>query len=106
MVDDCGTLIDMHTRDTFDYVSDVCSLLNEQHETIERLKQNIDELLSVNVEEELLKENEQLKSDKEHLMGCLIRFFGYDDEDIDYNLNRESNREYGKQYYSMKEEGR
>ena len=49
-------------------------------------------------------ENEQLKSDKEHLMGCLIRFFGYDDEDIDYNLNRESNREYGKQYYSMKEE--
>ncbi len=52
----------------------------------------------------ILDENEQLKSDKEHLMGCLIRFFGYDDEDIDYNLNRESNREYGKQYYSMKEE--
>ena len=51
---------------------------------------------------QLIKENEQLKSDKEHLMGCLIRFFGYDDEDIDYNLNRESNREYGKQYYSMK----
>ena len=55
---------------------------------------------------ELYRENEQLKSDKEHLMGWLIRFFGYDDEDIDYNLNRESNREYGKQYYSMKEEGR
>lgn len=53
---------------------------------------------------QLAEENEQLKSDKEHLMGCLIRFFGYDDEDIDYNLNRESNREYGKQYYSMKEE--
>lgn len=89
MVDDAGTLIDMHTRDTFDYVSDVCDLLNEQHETIQRLKmeteelnedamsyqtlyeqqkqtiqrlkQNIDELLLVNVEEELLKENEQLK---------------------------------------------
>ena len=61
MVDDAGTLIDMHTRDTFDYVSDVCDLLNEQHETIQRLKQNITELLSVNVEEELLKENEQLK---------------------------------------------
>ena len=29
MVDDCGTLIDMQTRDTFDYVSDVCNLLNE-----------------------------------------------------------------------------
>lgn len=32
IVDDCGTLIDMHTRDTFDYVSDVCNLLNELHE--------------------------------------------------------------------------
>ena len=61
MIDDCGTLIDMHTRDTFDYVSDVCDLLNEQHETIQRLKQNITELLSVDIEEELLKENEQLK---------------------------------------------
>jgi len=52
---------------------------------------------------ELYEEKEQLLSDKEHLMGCLIRFFGYDDEDIDYNLNRESNQEYGKQYYEMKE---
>lgn len=31
---------------------DVCDKLNEQHETIERLKQNIDELLSINVEED------------------------------------------------------
>ena len=111
---------------------EVLEILNEQHETIERLKVNIDELMQFDVEDDLLKENEQLrtknnayiqdievfkeenthlkleneqlKSDKEHLMGCLIRFFGYDDEDIDYNLNRESNREYGKQYYSMKEE--
>ena len=63
MTDDCGTLIDMHTRDTFDYVSDVCGLLNEQHETIQRLQENINELLSVSVEEELLKENEQLKKE-------------------------------------------
>ena len=38
MVDDCGTLIDMHTRDTFDYVSDVCDLLNELHEENMMLK--------------------------------------------------------------------
>ena len=63
MVDDAGTLIDMQTRDTFDYVSDVCDLLNEQHETIERLKQNINELLSVDIEKELLEENEQLRKD-------------------------------------------
>lgn len=41
---------------------EICELLNEQHETIERLKQNINELLSVNVEEDLLKENEELKT--------------------------------------------
>ena len=40
----------------------LCDLLNEQHETIGRLKVNITELLSVDIEEELLKENEQLKS--------------------------------------------
>lgn len=38
MVDDAGTLIDMHTRDTFDYVSDVCGLLNELHEENMMLK--------------------------------------------------------------------
>jgi len=32
IIDDCGTLIDMQTRNTYDYVSDVCGLLNEQHE--------------------------------------------------------------------------
>ena len=42
-------------------VEDVVDLLNEQHETIQRLNRNIDELLSVNVEKELLEENKQLK---------------------------------------------
>jgi uncharacterized coiled-coil protein SlyX len=40
---------------------EVVNRLNEQHETIQRLKQNITELSSVDIEEELLKENEQLK---------------------------------------------
>lgn len=40
---------------------DVLEILNEQHETIQRLKQNITELLSVDIEEELLKENKELK---------------------------------------------
>jgi hypothetical protein len=38
MVDDCGTLIDMQTRHTFDYVSDVCSLLNELHKEVMDLR--------------------------------------------------------------------
>lgn len=32
IVDDAGTLIDMQTRDTYDYVSEVCELLNTLHE--------------------------------------------------------------------------
>ena len=61
MLDDCGELIDLNNHKFINYGEECCNLLNEQYETIERLKQNIDELLSVNVEEELLKENEQLK---------------------------------------------
>ena len=43
MVDDAGTLIDMHTRDTFDYVSDVCGLLNELNKENKQLKQKLDD---------------------------------------------------------------
>ena len=32
IIDDCGTLIDMDNRNTYDYVSDVCDLLNELHD--------------------------------------------------------------------------
>ena len=39
MVDDCGTLIDMQTGDTFDYVSDVCGLLNKYEELREENKE-------------------------------------------------------------------
>jgi len=46
---------------------EVVNRLNEQHETIQRLKQNIDELLSVDIEEKLLKENEQLKKENYEL---------------------------------------
>ena len=41
MVDDCGTLIDMISRDTYDYVSDVCPLLNALVDENEQLKQQI-----------------------------------------------------------------
>ena len=38
MLDDAGTLIDMNNRDTYDYVSDVCGLLNAQDMQIFLLK--------------------------------------------------------------------
>ena len=44
-IDDAGTLIDMQTRDTFDYVSDMCPLLNELHEENKELKQELLEVI-------------------------------------------------------------
>lgn len=38
MVDDAGSLIDKETRNTYDYVSEVCPLLNKQSEQIKELK--------------------------------------------------------------------
>jgi len=38
MVDDAGTLIDMQTRDTYDYVSEICPILNEKEAEIKRLE--------------------------------------------------------------------
>ena len=67
MLDDCGELIDLNNHKFVDYGEECCDLLNEQHETIQRLKQNIDELLSVDIEEELLKKNEQLRKENKKL---------------------------------------
>ena len=38
IIDDCGTLIDIVTRNTYDYVSDVAPLLNALAEENEQLK--------------------------------------------------------------------
>ena len=37
IIDDCGTLIDMQTRDMFDIVEEVCPLLNELHDINQEL---------------------------------------------------------------------
>ena len=44
MVDDCGTLIDMESGDTYDYVSDVVDLLNRLVGENEQLKFENNEL--------------------------------------------------------------
>ncbi len=48
LVDDCGTLIDMVSRDTYDYVGDVCSLLNNLNSENEQLKKENKKLQSIN----------------------------------------------------------
>ena len=67
IIDDAGSLIDMHTRDTFDYVSDVCDLLNEQYETIQQLQHDASILIQAN--QDYRKENEQLKQFKEDVFN-------------------------------------
>ena len=80
MVDDCGTLIDMTNRNTYDYVSDVCGLLNELHEENQKCKE-YNGILYANhtkTDRELIKqiselkqENEQLKSLNKYLIELL-----------------------------------
>ena len=65
MIDDAGTLIDMQTRNTYDYVSDVCGLLNELTEEKEQLKHDATVLICSN--QEYRKENEQLKEENKEL---------------------------------------
>ena len=50
IVDTTGTLIDMVTRDTFDYVSDVVDLLNSLNEENEQLKKDCSNLIDDNTE--------------------------------------------------------
>ena len=72
MIDDAGTLIDMQTRNTYDYVSDVCGLLNELTEEKEQLKHDATVLICSN--QEYRKENEQLKCGNKNLKNILNDF--------------------------------
>ena len=69
MVDDAGTLIDTHTRNTYDYVSEVCSLLNKYDEENEQLKKDIkisDESETYSIETNLYLSDEIAKLKKEN----------------------------------------
>ena len=94
IVDDVTVIIDNQKEYTFPVLDSTlnymfCKVLNEQHETIGRLKENIDELLSVDIEEELLKENEQLKQAYTQLKH---RHSLLHDECIDAECDRDSYR--------------
>ncbi len=42
IVDDAGTLIDIETRNTYDYVSEICPILNELDSENKALKQQLE----------------------------------------------------------------
>ena len=93
IVDTAGTLIDMVTRDTFDYVSDVVDLLNELSTENEQLKLELDThkhpLWSTREAErivnELKQENEQLKKENKKL-NCIIKQLEEKYEDKGFSL--------------------
>lgn len=60
LIDDAGELIDLNNHKFIDYGDECCKLLNEQHEQIERLKENFRALDEVKCE--LADENEHYKS--------------------------------------------
>ena len=43
IIDDAGTLIDTYNRNTYDYISDIVPLLNQQYEENIKIKQLITE---------------------------------------------------------------
>ena len=67
LIDDAGELIDLNNHKFIDYGAECCKLLNEQHEQIERLKENFRALDEVKCE--LADENEQLKQHNTELIN-------------------------------------
>ena len=41
IIDDAGTLIDIETRNTYDYVSEICPILNEVNDENKQLKNKL-----------------------------------------------------------------
>ena len=67
LIDDAGELINLNNHKFIDYGDECCKLLNEQHEQIERLKQNFRALDEVKCA--LADENEQLKQRNTELVN-------------------------------------
>ena len=69
VVDDAGTLIDIQTRDTYDYVSDVCDVLNEKDKSIKILtNHNKEYVRSINILEDKLKKLKELEKENQELL--------------------------------------
>ena len=69
LIDDAGELIDLNNHKFVDYGDECCKLLNEQHEQIERLKDNFRALDEVKCE--LADENEKLKQFQEQVASVI-----------------------------------
>ena len=67
LIGDAGELIDLNNHKFIDYGDECCKLLNEQHEQIERLKDNFRALDEVKCE--LADENEKLKQHNTELIN-------------------------------------
>ena len=80
MVDTAGTLIDMVTRNTYDYVSEVCPLLNDIDSENTHVKYSLSaHMVDLNNCKgkcsALEEENEQLKADKQRLIDFIRKEF-------------------------------
>lgn len=80
IIDDAGTLINMETRKTYDYVSDVCELLNELHEENQSLKDDASLFITtIEKENEKLKEENKLLANDSNLYSALVETDKYNE---------------------------
>ena len=90
LIDDAGELIDLNNHKFIDYGDECCKLLNEQHEQIERLKDNFRALDEVKCE--LADENKQLKQFKEKVFTLIDKEIAQNEEAIEWLYERRQGR--------------
>ena len=74
MIDDAGSLIDMETRDSYDYVSEIVDILNSKDDIICALNKRLSESLPMWVFEKVINrrieatDNEDIKKELKELL--------------------------------------
>lgn len=77
MIDDAGSLIDMETRDSYDYMSEIVDILNSKEDIICALNRRLSEYLPMWVFEKVINrrieatENEEIKKELKELLSEL-----------------------------------
>lgn len=101
IVDTCGTLIDMETRDSFDYVSEVVDLLNKLVNEINTYSEG-NQLLKMSFDE-CRKENEQLKKELNYIQNSISEHIKHQKTELGQKALKEIIEDYNEWLLGHKE---
>ena len=73
IVDDAGTLIDIETRNTYDYVSEICPILNKLNDGNKELKEGVEELNEICKYYEM--RIKELDSENQHIKNLITEAY-------------------------------